>query len=114
MTDSQTRRAYDSKPQEVRLTDETILYLNEQIKDAVRSGIKDAVDEGAVRAFWATGLTVLQEQAAEHAGRFVLGGLWGILRKMSMFLVLGVVVYAVGGWQALVGLFKVLFGTGGH
>ena len=103
-----------AQPQEVRLTDETIKYLNEQIKEAVASGISQAVNEEAAKAFWGAGLQVLQEQAAEHAGRFVLGGIWGIARKLSTFLVLGGIVYAMGGWQALVGLFKLLFSNGGN
>lgn len=113
-TAPQQRRAHDGQPQEVRLTDETIQYLNEQIKDAVAEGIKGAITEDAAKAFWAAGLKVLQEQASEHAGRFVLGGIWGIARKLSTFLILGGVVYAIGGWQALVGLFKLLFSNGGH
>jgi hypothetical protein len=106
--------ANEGHPQEVRLTDETIQYLNEKIRDAVAEGIKGAITEDAAKAFWVAGLSVLQEQASEHAGRFVLGGLWGIVRRLSTFLVLGGVVYAIGGWQALVGLFKVIFSNGGH
>jgi hypothetical protein len=99
---------------EVRLTNETIKYLREQMRDAVEEAMKSAMNEDTARAFWGAGLKVLQEQAAEHAGRFVLGGLWGLVRKLSTFLLLGGIVYAVGGWQALVGLFKVLFSSGGH
>ncbi len=114
MSDPSLPPHHEVKAREVRLTDETIQYLREQIRGAVEEGVKSTMNEAAARAFWGAGLKVLQEQAAEHAGRFVLGGLWGIVRKLSTFLLLGGIVYAVGGWQALVGLFKLLFSNGGH
>ena len=105
---------HDRRATEVRLTDETIQYLEERIASAVGSGITSAMTEDTAAAFWAAGLAVLQKQAAQHAGRFVLGGLWGLARKLGLFLTLGGIVYAVGGWGALAALFKVLFQSGGH
>lgn len=99
-----------SSPAEVRLTDETIEYLETRIAAAVGQGIKGAMTEETAAAFWLAGLTVLQKQASQHAGRFVLGGLWGLVRKASLFFMLGGVVYALGGWGALAALFKALFG----
>ena len=95
---------------EVRLTDETIAYLEERIAAAVGNGIKTAITEETAVAFWSAGLAALQKQATQHAGRFVLGGIWGLLRKASLFFMLGGVVYAVGGWAALVALAKTIFG----
>ena len=85
---------------EVRLTDETIAYLEERIAAAVGNGIKTAITEETAVAFWSAGLAALQKQATQHAGRFVLGGLWGLARKASLFFMLGGIVYAVGGWAA--------------
>jgi hypothetical protein len=99
-----------SRPQEVRLTDETIEFLEQRVADAVRDGITAAINPQTAEAFWAAALTVLQRRAQEHTGRFVLGGLWGLARKVSLFLLLGGFVYAVGGWQALAGFFKLLLG----
>lgn len=101
-------------PAEVRLTDETIAYLEQRIAAAVGTGLKSAVTEETAAAFWAAGLSVLQKQATQHAGRFVLGGLLGVVRKLGLFLTLGGIVYALGGWSALAALFKVLFQGGGH
>lgn len=95
---------------EVRLTDETIAYLEERIAAAVGNGIKTAITEETAVAFWSAGLAALQKQATQHAGRFVLGGIWGLLRKASLFFMLGGVVYAVGGWAALAALAKTIFG----
>ena len=95
---------------EVRLTDETIAYLEERIAAAVGNGIKTAITEETAVAFWSAGLAALQRQATQHAGRFVLGGIWGLLRKASLFFMLGGIVYAVGGWAALAALAKTIFG----
>ena len=95
---------------EVRLTDETIAYLEERIAAAVGNGIKTAITEDTAVAFWSAGLAALQKQATQHAGRFVLGGIWGLLRKTGLFFMLGGIVYAVGGWAALAALAKTIFG----
>ena len=95
---------------EVRLTDETIAYLEERIAAAVGNGIKTAITEETAVAFWSAGLAALQKQATQHAGRFVLGGLWGLARKASLFFMLGGIVYALGGWAALATLAKTIFG----
>lgn len=97
-------------PAEVRLTDETIEYMETRIASAVQSGINNAMTEGTAATFWAAGLHVLQKQASEHAGRFVIGGIWSLMRKASLFMMLGGLVYALGGWAALAALFKAIFG----
>lgn len=94
---------------EVRLTDETISYLEEKMAKAVREGITAAINEENATKFWAAGLSVLQKQASEHAGRFVIGGLWGLTRKLMLFTMLGGAVYAFGGWSALAAFAKLLF-----
>lgn len=96
----------------VRLTDTTLMHLETLMRTAVEKGINDAINEDMAERFWSAGLNVLQRQATDHAGRFVLGGLWSMVQRLSMFVVLGGVVYAVGGWAALAGLFKTIFSTG--
>ena len=98
------------RPAEVRLTEETVEYLETRIASAVGSGIKGAMTEETAAAFWLAGLSVLQKQASENAGRFVLDGIWGLMRKASLFMMLGGLVYALGGWSALAALFKAIFG----
>lgn len=98
-----------SRPAEVRLTDATIDYLEEKMKVAVAEGIKSAMTEDTAKAFWSAGLSVLQKQATAHTGRFVVGGLWGLVTGLGKFVVLGGIVYAIGGWAALATLFKMIF-----
>jgi hypothetical protein len=97
---------------EVRLRDETLQHMRDMMREAVRDGLKESINDEAIERFWAGGLALLQRQATQHAGRFVLGGLMGIVRKAGVFLVLGGVVYAVGGWSALAALFKTIFNGG--
>lgn len=99
------------KPVEVRLTDETINYLDLRMAEAVKTGIKQAMNEETARAFWATGLSVLQSQASEHAGRFVMGGMLGLFKRLMGFLVLGSIVYTLGGWTGLAKMIDVIFGA---
>lgn len=102
----------DQQPAEVRLTDETIEYLEQKMAKAVREGLEAVLNEKTAEQFWIAGFNVLQRNATQHAGRFVIGGLSGLFRKLGWFLLLGGLVYAVGGWNALAGLFKVLFQSG--
>jgi len=94
---------------EVRLSEQTLAYLESRIALAVAAGLKNAVTEDTAVLFWSAGLTALRKTAAEHTGRFVLGGLRGLLSKLGLFLALGSLVYALGGWSALAGLWKALF-----
>lgn len=110
MTDDTKHKA----PAEVRLTDETIKYLETKMANAVQSGIQNAINERTAEAFWAAGFKVLQTQASQHTGRFVIGGLWSLFQRVGVFLVLGGIVYAIGGWSALATLGKAMFGNGGQ
>jgi hypothetical protein len=101
------------KVEEVRLREETLEHLQGVMREAVREGLREAVNDEAIERFWLGGVKLVQKQAAQHAGQFVLGGLWGIARKAGVFLILGGVVYAVGGWTALAALVKTMFSTGG-
>lgn len=85
----------------------------DDIKQAVREVISEEIlTEEAAKKFWLAGLEVLQEQAQNHAGRFVLGSLSAMFRKVTIFVLVGGLVYAIGGWSALAGLFKTLFTSG--
>ena len=95
---------------QVSLTESALQEISERVSTAVREGIKGAMTEETAAAFWAAGLAVLQKQATQHAGRFVLGGLWGMARKASLFFLLGGIVYALGGWAALAAIAKTIFG----
>lgn len=108
----QTERRNPPPVQEVRLRTETIDHLEAKIAQAVRDGIKGAMNEETAAAFWSAGLALLQKQATQRAGQIVIGGLWGLMQRIMLFLMLGGLVYSVGGWSALATLFKTVFGGG--
>lgn len=97
---------------DVTLTPDTIALLEDRMSHAVAAGIQSAMTEDAARQFWGAGFRELQEEAQAHTGRFVLGGLAGLMKKLGTFMVLGGMVYAIGGWTALGKLWHALFGTG--
>ena len=101
------------KPAEVRLTQDTIDYMTLLVQQSVTEGIKGAMSEETAQRFWAAGIATLQKQATDRAGRMVLGGLVGLVSKGALFLLLGGLVYAIGGWSALAKLAKVMFSVGG-
>lgn len=103
----------EHQPAEVRLKEETLQHMQSLMRDAVRDGVSDLMTQETIERFWAGGLTMLQQQATQHAGRFVLGGLWGLLSKGVVFVLLGGLVYKLGGWTALAALFKAVFSQGG-
>lgn len=107
-----TERRNPPPVQEVLLRTETIDHLEAKIAQAVRDGIKGAMNEETAAAFWSAGLTLLRKQATERAGQAVIGGLWGLMQRIMLFLFLGGLVYSVGGWSALATLFKTVFGGG--
>ncbi len=97
----------------VELSSSTIQHFEERMEVAVTNAIKKAMTPETAEMFWSAGITMLQRNTAQHAGRLVIGGLMGLIKKVSIFLLIGGLVYSVGGWSALAGLFKHLFTTGG-
>lgn len=65
------------------------------------------------KAFWGAGFDLLQEQASAQAGRLVIGGLGALVRRVSTFVVLGLLVYSIGGWSALTKLWNAVMASGG-
>lgn len=63
-------------PDTVRLTDKTLTHLETLMAASVRGAIHESLTEETAERFWGAGLRVLQRQATDHAGRFVIGGLW--------------------------------------
>lgn len=101
---------------QVALTEESRLMLKAMLRDemrvAVAEGVRAAMTQEAAVEFWATGLDVLQKQAAQAAGGWVMTGLGALFRKVALFALLGGLVYALGGWSALVGFAKLLAAGG--
>jgi hypothetical protein len=55
--------------------------------------------------FWAAANEGLQEHVSNKAGSWLMKGIWKFVSKALVFVVLGSVVYAVGGWSLVAKLF---------
>ena len=98
--------------QEVRLRPETLAHLEAQIAQAVSNGIRGAITAETAAAFWGAGLDLLQKHATQRAGQIVIGGLGGFFKNIMLFLMLGSLMYTVGGWTLLAAFYKSMFGGG--
>lgn len=87
------------------LTEESRLLLaallREEMREAVREGIADAMTEEAAERFWRAGLDVLQRRAQEKAGRFLLDGFLAAGKKLLWIGVIVLAAYSLGGWTLL-------------
>jgi len=104
----------DEEQREVGLSDTTMGEIGEVVASAVKQAITESMNTENAKVFWVAGIEVLQQQASEHAGKFVLGGLMGLVRKTLFFLIAGGMIYALGGWSALAAFFKAIFGSGSN
>ena len=88
-----------------------------EVKDAARHGGADALrdvmqDRAAVEAFWSAAFGALASYGQQQTGRIVLGGIKGLMSRGLLFVVLGLLVYSVGGWAALAAVWKAIWGGG--
>lgn len=109
----ETKDSERPTPAEVRLTPETIEYLQKLMTEAVRTGVRESMDSKTMEEFWLSGVAALQHAATQSAGRLVVGGLWSLVKRGVMLLFFGWIVFGFGGWQGLVGFAKLMFAKDG-
>jgi len=97
---------------EVRLSEQALQDIEARMAKAVGDGIKFALTEENARAFWLAAMSGLQKSATENTGRFVLGGIRAIFRKLLFFALLGCLAYMAGGWTLLVAVYKAASSSG--
>lgn len=101
----------ESKPiQEVRLSEESLVELEGRIQAATAQAMDAAISREVAERFWLTALDVLRNNAAQASSNILLAALKRLLKNISAFLVLGLTVYAIGGWSGLAALAKVILG----
>lgn len=83
------------------LTDFMRMELRDELRIAVAEGIAAAMSDENAERFWMTGMEVLQRQATERTGRFVLGGLTAVAKRALWVGIVALAIYSVGGWQLL-------------
>lgn len=84
------------------LTEESRLLLAAIVRDemrvAIAEGISAAMTDAAAERFWSKGMEVLQRQAKEKAGDFLVDGVTTAAKRLLWVGVFALVVYSVGGW----------------
>jgi len=89
--------------------------IHNQVKAAMSDWAKTGLfTKENMTLFWASAFDVLQDKAQEHTGKFVVTSISSIIKKLFVFVLLGTLVYAAGGWSAFVGFLKSFFTSGGH
>lgn len=75
----------------------------EQLRHAVAGGVKEALEDPEI---WSAAMKGMSRAAQQEAGGWLFSGIRTALSRMAWLLVLGMLVYQVGGWTALTSFFK--------
>jgi basic membrane lipoprotein Med (substrate-binding protein (PBP1-ABC) superfamily) len=75
----------------------------DEVAQAVAQGLTQAVSRPE---FWAAALNAASSRAKSEAGSWLFGGIGAVLAKLAWVLVLGMSIYLLGGWTALMGFLK--------
>lgn len=80
----------------------------EDIARALQQAIAQAASSPET---WAAAVAGARNATETHAGRWLVGSLWAVLRKGLVILTIGMLIYSFGGWSALAAMFKSLMST---
>jgi hypothetical protein len=84
------------------LTEESRLLLAAMLRDEMRVAVSEGLEAVLTNeAVWAKVFLVLQKQATERTGRFVLGGVTVVLKKVVWVGAFALIAYSIGGWTLL-------------
>lgn len=91
------------------MTSEEQKKLAEAVSTAITHSVREMIkDEDVMQAFWEAAFIQLQRRATAGAGGWLLGSFGAVLSKISMFGAIALLVYALGGWAALVKVIAVM------
>lgn len=80
------------------------------VREAVAEGIRDVLkDKDSIDTFWSGALQHLQQTATKSTGKLVLGSVRAVIARGTTFLLLGMLVYSIGGWSAVAKLWHSMF-----
>lgn len=81
----------------------------DDITQAMRAGFVAALHDEDT---WAAAARGIRRRAHREAGNLMVDALTGALKKLLLFAVAGLLVYSIGGWSALAGAWKAIWGGG--
>jgi len=90
------------RPAEVRLAQEQVDELKAIVRTAAADALRDSITQDMAEKFWAAGIAVLQDNAKKQAGDFVVGGVLALLKRGFLIVLVGSMVYTLGGWAMFV------------
>lgn len=91
-----------------RIDDVAAASLTPQdVATAVREGITSALSDPAT---WEAAAGGVRASTEHHAGQWMVGAVWSVVRKALWFTAAGLVVYSVGGWSALTAVWHAVWG----
>ena len=73
------------------------------VREAVRQGVTAAVSDPAM---WTAAIEAIQSHAQQQAGGWLLGGIKAAASKLAWGFMIGLSIYLLGGWTAVVSFFK--------
>lgn len=95
-------KSADDNRLQMAMTDESRVLLAALLRDEMRIAVSEGIAEVLTsEEVWAKVFAVLQKQASERTGRWLLGGLAAMLRKAMWVGVFVLVAYSIGGWSLL-------------
>lgn len=94
----------------VTLSEESMAQLALMIEKKVDQSLEKKLNEQTAEIFWNAGLKMLRREAGDRALKVGWWGFKQLAGKALLFVVVGWLVYAVGGWEGLTRLLKLLFG----
>lgn len=83
--------------------------LHRIVSEAVADGIKQALSDPAL---WSDALNAMRKRAATGTGNLILDVLWGVTKRVALFIALALGLYWFGGIPALVAVGKSILGIG--
>lgn len=82
------------------LTEESRVLLAAMLRGEMRIAVAEGIEAVMTNEkMWAKVFVVLQEQATERTGRFVLGGISAVFKKAMWVGTFALIAYSVGGWS---------------
>lgn len=89
-------------------------HIQRSVADGVAEGLRSvAEDEDLFDLLAARVTSAFRRSAAKASGEFLIDSAKGLARRAFTFIVLGVLVYSMGGWAGLVALWKAMTAHGG-
>jgi hypothetical protein len=81
------------------LTEESRLMLAALLRGEMRVAVAEGIEAVLTdEKVWAKVFMVLQQQATERTGQFVLGGITAIFKKALWIGTFALIAYSIGGW----------------